>query len=129
MQRPMQCSVLAISKFSKAFDIHSIYIRLPILILDTGISSTFICWLQSFSNNRRTRVQLFYVFISSHHFTQGLPQGSLLAPLLFLFYINTLASWLNDDAVIALFADEVSILSTARKKEDAEAGSQQLTPY
>ena len=32
--------------------------------------------------------------------------------------INNLASSLNDDAVIALFADDVSILTTAHKKED-----------
>ena len=41
--------------------------------------------------------------------------------MLFLFYINDLATTLNDDAVIALFADDVSILTTACKREDAEA--------
>ena len=51
---------------------------------------------------------------------------SILAPLLFHFYINNLASLLNDDAVIALFADDFSILTTARKKEDAEATAQSL---
>lgn len=41
------------------------------------------------------------------------------SPLLFLFYINNLVSSLNNNAAIALFADDVSILITARKK-DAE---------
>ena len=41
------------------------------------------------------------------------------SPLLFLFYINNLVSSLNSNAAIALFADDVSILITARKK-DAE---------
>ena len=77
----------------------------------------------SFFNGRRARVQLFNVFSSSRHFTQGLPKGSVLAPLLPLFNINNLASSLNDDAVIALFADDFSILTTPRKKEDDEAAT------
>ena len=43
-----------------------------------------------------------------------------------LFYINDLASTLNGNAVIALFADDVSILTTARKREDAEATAQSV---
>ena len=46
--------------------------------------------------------------------------------LLFLFYINNLDCSLNDDAVMALFDDDVSILNTARKKEDAEATTQSV---
>ena len=98
--------------------------KLLLHILDIRFPSTFIRWIHSFFNNRRARVQLFIVFSSSQRFTQGLPQGSVLSPLLLLFYINNLASSLNDNAVIALFADDVSILTTARKKEDAEAASQ-----
>ena len=74
-------------------------------------------------NDHRARVQLFNVFSSSQYFTQGLPQGSVLAPLLFLFYIKKLASLLNDDGVIALFVDDVSILIVAWKKEDAKANA------
>ena len=68
-------------------------------------------------------VQLFNVFSFSRRFIQGLPQSSILAPLLFLFYINDMASTLNDNAVIALFANDVSILTTAGKREDAEAAA------
>ena len=82
--------------------------------------------IQSLFNDRRARVQLFNIFSASWRFTQGLPQGSILAPLLFLFYINSLASSLNDDAVIALFADDVSNLTIACKKEDSETAAQSI---
>ena len=95
-------------------------------MLDTGIPSTFIQWIWSFFNDRRARVQLFNVFSSSWRFYQGLSQGSVLAPLLFLFYINNLASSLNNDAVLALFANDASILTTAHKKEAAEAATQSV---
>ena len=98
--------------------------RLLLHILDTGIPSRFICWIQSSFNDCRARVELFNVFSSSCCFTQGLPKGLVLAPLLFLFYINNFAASRNDYAVIALFAGEVSILTTACKKEDAEAAAQ-----
>ena len=93
-------------------------------MLNTGIPPTFISWIRSFLNDRSGRVQLFNIFSSSRRFTQGLPQGSILASLLFLCFINDLTSTPNNDAVIALFADDTSILTTARKKGDAEAAAQ-----
>ena len=121
----MQRSVLTLLDFSKAYD--TVWReKLLLYMLNTGIPPTFVCWIRSFIVDRRSRVQLFNVFSSSRRFNQGLPQGSVLAPLLFLFYINDLATTLDNDAVIALFADDVSIFTTAHKREDAEATAQSV---
>ena len=113
----MQCSILTLLDFSKAY---SMVWREKLLLhmLATGISSTFIHWIWSLFIDQRVLVQLF-------SFTQGLSQGSVFPPLLFLFYINNLASLLSSVAAIAIFADDVSILTTAHKK-DAEAAAQSV---
>ena len=112
----MKRSVLTLLDFSKVYD--TVWReKLLLHMLNTGLPPTFIHWIRSFLNDRRGSVQLFNIFSSSRGFTQGLPQGSFLAHLLFLFYINDLTYTLNNDAVTALFADDVSILTTAHKKE------------
>ena len=122
-QRPMQRSVLSLLDFSKAYD--TVWReKLLLHVLDTGNPPTFIRWIPSFFNERKTRNQLFNVFSSSRRFIQGLTQGFVLAPLLYLFYVINLASSLNDAALIALYADDASILTTAHKKEDSEAAAQ-----
>ena len=116
----MQRSVLTLLNFSKAYD--TVWKeKLLLHMLNTGIPPTFSRWIRSFHNDHRERVELFNVFSSSRRFAQGLPQGSLVAPLLFLFYINDLATALNNDSVIAQL-----FLTTAHKREDAEAAAQSV---
>ena len=114
-QRPMQRSFLTLLDFSKAYD--TVWReKLLLHMLNTGIPPTFVRWVCSFLIDRRVRAQLFNVFSSSCRFTQDLPQGSVLAPLLFLFYINDLATTVDNDAVIDI----------AHKREDAEATAQSV---
>ena len=98
--------------------------KFPLNMLNAGIPLTFIRWLCSFLNDCGVCVKIFNVFGSNCHFSQGLPQGSVLAPLLNVLYMNNLATSLSDDTVIALFANDVSIFITACKKKDAKATAQ-----
>ncbi len=65
--------------------------------------------LRDFLSNRTARVQINGERRDSAPLRQGLPQGAVLSPLLFLLYIDDLRSVVLETVKVALFADDVSI--------------------
>ena len=112
-------SLLVLLDFSKAYD--TIWRqRLLLTLLKRGIPEAYVLWLRSFLENRQARVKFNGSVSKSKTMTQGLPQGSVLAPVLFLFYINELARLLPDNILTAMYADDVSLLASARTIVAAE---------
>ena len=78
-----------------------------------GIKGRLLDWLTSYLTNRRQRVVIDGVFSPWFPVRAGVPQGSVMGPLLFLVYINDLASKLQCN--IHIFADDTMIFEIGTK--------------
>ena len=72
-----------------------------------GVSGDVLRWFQSYLSGRRQRVVLPGSLSEWVYIKAGVPQGSILGPLLFLLYINDIVK--NIGSNIRLFADDTSL--------------------
>jgi len=81
-----------------------------------GITGITYKLIKSYLQGRHQRVVLNNHSSSScsnwGEITHGVPQGSILGPLLFLCYINDLLQITNDNSKTVLFADDTSMIIT-----------------
>ena len=73
----------------------------------TGVTGNLLSWFRSYLSNRRQKVVLPGASSAWNFIFAGVPQGSILGPLLFLLYINDIVK--NMGSNIRLFADDTSI--------------------
>ena len=75
-------------------------------MLDIGVPLRFVQWTTAWLTNRIARVQLNGVTGRCRTFKEGLPQGSVLSPLLFVLYINDLLWNFSESTMVRAYADE-----------------------
>jgi hypothetical protein len=95
---------------SKAFDC----VSLRILIEDLkfyGISGTSLDLINSYLSDRTQATQYKQNISSVVKLKSGVPPGSVLGPLLFLYFINDLPKYMNDGSI--LFADDTTLIDSS----------------
>ena len=99
--------------FSKAFDTvdHDILTRKLDLY---GIKGIYNDWFKNYLDNRKQYVTYNSAKSESQVIKCGVPQGSILGPLLFLLYINDLST-VSDDLFSILFADDSNMFIVGKK--------------
>lgn len=104
---------------SKAFD-RIRHVKLITKLCDFGINPGNICCIQAYLQNRLQFVEIAGEHSCSLPVTSGVPQGSVLGPILFLLYVNDISDSVHPAFEVRLFADDCLLFCRVRSVRDQE---------
>jgi len=103
--------------FSEDFDLVT-HGRLLPKIANSGVDSRVVVWKREFLLGRTQGVRVGGHLSEEVRVTSGVPQRSVLGPLMFLAYVNDISR--NNESTIRLFADDCVIYRKIINKKDIE---------
>ena len=110
--------------FSKAFD-RVPHARLLKKLEYVGVQGQTLQWIQSFLHGRTQRVVVDGVASEPSAVLSGVPQGSVLGPILFLIFINDLPDYVQSST--KLFADDLILYRKIESDNDRQILQDDLT--
>ena len=108
--------------FKKAFDLVDHQILLNKLEI-YGIKDDALSWFDTYLTNRKQQVSINNCQSDFQQISYGVPQGSILGPLLFLLFINDLPLYTNN-VFTDLYADDTTVYDIQDSMEQIESNLQ-----
>lgn len=103
---------------SKAFDtINKEFLKQK--LYNIGIRGNILAWFISYMEGRVMKVKVQGTKSEAEELLLGVPQGSVLGPLLFMLYINDLPSYISKGH-LTMFADDFTVTLTADTPEELQ---------
>lgn len=112
-----QYTCMVFCDISKAFD-RVWHKGLLFKLRQNGINGKLLQWISDYLTNRKQKVFIGSSMSSPKYLYAGVPQGSVLGPLLFLIYVNDIAEHLL--SITRLFADDTSLSFSSTNIQDIE---------
>ena len=115
-----EITLAVMADFSKAFD-SVVFEKILSKLYQMGFSRSALQWIASYLTDRKQFVQVDDRSSAQTSITHGVPQGSILGPVLFNLYVNDLSSALPSEVVCHQYADDTTMYTHFRPS-DLEVG-------
>ena len=89
-------------------------------MIGKGVPLAMVNWIRGFLGDRRAQVRIDGILGKSFKLHQGVPQGAVLSPLLFLFFIDGINDVLPKGVQVSLYTDDIAVWAQHRDKETAQ---------
>ena len=111
--------------FMKAFDKVS-HGKLLQKLRAYGIDGNLLDWIRAFLSDRKQRVTVNGIHSSWEPVSSGVPQGSVLGPLLFVIFINDMPEVVDEDSLLVMFADDAKLSREQASIDDKEVEQEDI---